>query len=143
MKSLIVILAIVFMGHQSQAQRWLKITKEKMETYNSYLRDWTGWPGAYSYFGEGYEPVLKITNLDTQGTDFLVSYVYNNSTSNLTVTYDGYDANNNWYKYTDVNGDQICIVGATMSSLAQNGWPGNHVQIYLWVYSEDYALLYE
>ena len=59
------------------------------------------------------------------------------------LSYSGYDNRNNWYKYIDANGDQVCILGATMSSLAQNGWPSTLVQIYFWIDSENYALLLE
>lgn len=40
----------------------------------------------------------------------------------------------------DQNGDEISIVGSTMSYLSQNGWPTNEVQIYFWIYSQNFAL---
>ncbi|MDR3716011.1 MAG: hypothetical protein P4L51_24665 [Puia sp.] len=144
MKLLFVMIAAILIGHSSQAQHRLKITKEKMEKYNAYSGGWSGWPEEYTYFQQGSEPVLEITNLDDRGVSFTLSVEVNGSRNSFTVSYTAYDAKNKWYKYTDENGDQVCIVGSTLSSLAQDGWPeGNRVQIYFWIYSQNYALVLE
>jgi hypothetical protein len=142
MKLVIAILTLIFLGHQSEAQRQLKITREKMETRNPYSGAWLGWPNDYSYFQAGSEPVLELTNLDNNGS-FLVSSLINGQIDHLTVRYSGYDATNNWYRYVDSDGNSVCVLGATMSYLAQYGWPSNAVQIYFWDYSQNMAVVFE
>ncbi|MEO5889134.1 MAG: hypothetical protein ABIQ31_02720 [Ferruginibacter sp.] len=143
MKSLIVIFALTFLGYQSQSQKLLKIAKAKYKTYNTRLSIWNAWPDSYTYFQKDAEPILKITKLDDEGVNFSMSVSLNGSNNSFTVSYKSYNSKNNWYIYEDASGDQICVVGATLSYLAQNSWPSNLVQIYFWIDSENYALLLE
>jgi len=143
MKQLILMLAAVIFIHQANAQTKLKITRAKKETYSSYTQAWSGWPGSYTYFSEGSRPVILINRLDDQGSDFSLDVWVNGTHSNFTVSYKGYDSKNNWYRYSDNYGDEICVLGSTLSSLAQYGWPQELTQIYLWIYSQNYALVLE
>jgi len=141
MKQLIIILALAVAAGHTQAQTSLKITREKIE----YWREgaWTGWPGSYTYFSKGQEPVIEINMLDDDGYRFQIRSWINGSYNSFNVTYKSYDATNDWYKYTDESGDEICTRGSKLSYLARNGWPGGLTQIYLWAYSKSLAVVME
>ncbi len=139
MKTLFAIMLLF--ATQVNAQTSLKLTLGKRIVYDNYYGQWQSWPDQFNAFPSGQEPVLQINKLDDQGSDFSLRLYVNYQQYSFEVTFLRYDSENNWYIYEDANKDQICIVGSTMSQLAQYGWPGdNTVQIYFWVYSQDFAL---
>jgi len=143
MKNLFLIFAMSIFVSKIEAQTQLTFSRGKVEVFNPISDEWSGWPAEYTYFQSNLEPTIKVTNLDDQGVEFLIDFWYNGDHNRFTVTYNGYNATNDWYKYIDDAGDEICLRGATMSYLAQNGWPDTKVQVYFWLYSKDCALLVE
>lgn len=143
MKNLFLIFALSILVNKIDAQTNLTFKKGKMEVFDPIAGTWAGWPDEYNYFQINSEPMIKLTNLDDQGTEFLVDFWCNGEQNHFTVTYNGYNATNNWYKYNDDAGDEICVRGTTMSYLAQHGWPDSRVQIYFWIYSQNCAMLLE
>ncbi|SFE39358.1 hypothetical protein [Thermoflexibacter ruber] len=123
----------------------LKMSRAKVQYWNSSLEKWSGWPTEWSLFQEGNEPVFRITALGNSNPRFWVESWINGRYREFTVRYTDYDAQNDWFKYTveDGSGDQICVVGSTLSYLSQNGWPSNKVQIYMWIYSASFAIVLE
>lgn len=143
MKFLFALLAILVMGAQAEAQYRLKITNVREIKYDQTSQKWDEWPTTKESYTEGSEPILVMTSHDEQGAQYSISITTHGKESSFDVTYTGYDAKNKWYKYNDVSGNQVFILGTTMSRLARHGWPSTHVQIYVYVYTKNYALLLE
>jgi hypothetical protein len=123
----------------------LKMSRAKVQYWNTNSERWSGWPTEWQRFQEGKEPVLSIESLGGANPRFLIKSWINGSYREFTVRYKDYDANNDWFKYKveDGSNDEICIVGSTLSYLSQNGWPSNKVQIYMWIYSSNFAIVLE
>lgn len=139
--TLLLVFALVGTVSSISAQHRLKMTKVKMCYWNDYLEKWSSWPSDWTYFSSGEEPVVKFTRLDN-GSRFLVETWINGDYTSFRVTYTGYDPRNEWYEYEDANGDEVNVRNATMSDLARYGWPrGKTVEIYFWIYSEDFAMV--
>jgi hypothetical protein len=140
MKILIATLAISLICFHTEAQSRLRMTKAKVIHFVNGA--WEKWPDNYTYFEDGAGPLLEISSVNS-ATDFSIACTYNGSYNKFTVSYAGYELKNDWYKYVDAVSDQVCIKGATLYALAQNGWPSNHIQVYLWIDSQDMAILLE
>lgn len=139
MKTFILSCLAVLMFGTAFSQQRLLITKMREETWNSNDKSWSGWPSTFTYYDKGSEPILTITRLDNDGYKFRVDMDIKGEKYSFDVTYSGYDSKNDWYKYDDVDGNQICIVGSTMSKLSQYGWPDSLVDIYFWIYTDNIA----
>ncbi|RMG29647.1 MAG: hypothetical protein D6730_03540 [Bacteroidetes bacterium] len=143
-KTLFLLLStLVLFSTHTLAQKRLKLQKVKIQYWNDNLERWSGWPGSWTYLDDGKQPVMSITKLDDRGYRFKVQFWMSGEYFSFNTTYNGYDEDNEWHKYEDSNGDEIAIVGSTMSYLSKNGWPDNKVQVYFWLYSEDFALVME
>ncbi len=145
MKKIFFILLFISAGFTiSNAQTSLKLSQVKTQFWNTSLSKWSGWPNQWQYYSSGNEPVVKITNLDDSGVKFRIGVWASNDYYSFIVTYNGYDNKNKWYIYKDSDGNDIRVFGSTLSSLARYGWPENQrVQIYFWLYSENYAMVLE
>ncbi|MBS1529544.1 MAG: hypothetical protein JSU01_04485 [Bacteroidetes bacterium] len=111
----------------------------RMITFDTISRVWSPWPATWRTYPEGNQPVITITAKDSNGYLFHIDMLVSGQTYSFDVDYNGFDDKNNWTKYMDEHGDEIAIVGSTMTYLSQNGWPGNQVQIYFWIYSNHMA----
>jgi hypothetical protein len=124
------------------SQKLLKITHMKQTSYNTADNKWNEWPTEWSTYQAGGEPVMSLFMLDDSGYKFEVYVKTAAKEFTFDVTYAGFDANNNWSKYKDVNGDEVDITGSNMSNLSQYGWPDTTVYIYFWIYSQSTAYEY-
>ncbi|HVW15162.1 MAG TPA: hypothetical protein VHB54_15130 [Mucilaginibacter sp.] len=109
-------------------------------TWDTYNHVWSPWPTDWQQYEQGSEPIITLSGLDNDGYRFHIDMQVSGQTYSFEVAYNGFDDKNNWSKYMDQNGDEISVVGSTMSYLSQNGWPTNEVQIYFWIYSQNFAL---
>lgn len=140
--SVLLFLGFLLISGNSIAQKRLMMTRTMYQEWNASKKAWTGWPDDYVYYDEGDEPIIRFTKLDDEGIKFNVA-VWAPDKSEFEVTYKGYREDQDAHVYEDVNGDEVWIIGSTMSKLSTEGWPDNTVQIYFWIYSESYALLLE
>ncbi len=138
---LLILACLIF--NVAHSQMSLKITKMKQVTWSSYSNAWSPWPVDWRSYQRGAEPVITLYSLDDDGYKFRVITDINGQSFLFDVTFAGYDANNNWSKYKDVNGDEVDISGSTMTKLAMYGWPDSVVQIYFWIYSKGMGLVLE
>jgi len=83
---------------------------------------------------------LTLYRLDNDGYKFRVNMIIKGQNYTFDVAYSGYDDNNKWYKYKDENGDEIAVIGSTISKLSSYGWPDSVVQIYFWIYSQNLGI---
>ncbi len=145
MKKLFIVLMIsTIFATIAQAQNRLRLTKLKSTTFNKYASKWNSWPSVWSYFKEDQGPIIQSTGLDDRGVTFKIDTWISGKHSTFYVSYKRYDSKNGWYEYVDESGDEINVKGATLSYLSENGWPpGEKVQIYFWLFSEDMALVME
>jgi hypothetical protein len=137
----IALLALAFLiFNVAYAQRALKITRMREITWSQDSKTWTPWPTTWTDYAVDKTPIITIYNEDTTGYLFKVHMQIGTQQFDFEVAYNGFDDKNNWTKYMDQNGDEISIVGSTMSQLLQNGWPaGTTVNIYFWLYSSYMA----
>lgn len=135
-------LTFFLIANSSFSQTSLKMTKTMSQYWDTELSEWSGWPDEWSYYLEDEEPIIKFTKLDDEGSEFLVE-IWTPDYASFTVTYDGFNEEQDAHVYKDVNEDEVWIIGSTISELALNGWPDNTVQIYFWIYSDNYSLLLE
>jgi len=140
LKGFILFAVIFFIAIGAFAQRALKITKMRKVTWDTYSKVWSPWPTVWNTYDKGNEPIITITRLDDNGYRFKVDMVVSSQNYSFEVSYNGFDEKNNWTKYMDQNGDEIAIIGSTMSKLSQYGWPDSTVQIYFWIYSSNFGL---
>ena len=84
-----------------------------------------------------------MTKLDDTGRDFKVELWVSEEYFDFYVSYKSYDSKNGWSVYAEEDGDEVSILGTTLSYLCEKGWPSNKVQIYLWSYSDNYAIVME
>ena len=139
----LLVYALLFLSVNAFSQKSLKMTKAKFQSWNQYTEKWSGWSSNWQYFSKGKEPVLKLTKLDDEGSEFRVETWINDDYTDFSVAFKKYESENGWYVYEDSDGDQITIKGATLSSLCMYGWPKNVVQIYFWGYSRNFATVME
>lgn len=137
----IALLALVFLiFNGAYAQRSLKITRMRQVTWSPDSKTWTPWPTTWNTYASDQTPIITLYNENGTGYLFKVHMQIGTQQFDFEVAYNGFDDKNNWTKYMDQNGDEINIVGATMSQLSQNGWPaGTTVDIYFWLYSNSMA----
>lgn len=140
LKGFLMIMLMLATCGQAMAQRALKISRMRKVTWDSYNRAWSPWPATWSSYEKGNEPIITITRLDDNGYQFKVDMLVSSQNFSFNVSYNGFDEKNNWTKYMDPNGDEVAIVGSTMSKLSQYGWPDSVVQIYFWIYSSSMGL---
>lgn len=135
---MICLLCIIFLAFNTAfAQQALKITKMREVKWDSYSREWSPWPVDWRSYTAGNEPIITLYRLDNDGYRFRVNMTIGVQRFSFDVSYNGFDQKNNWSKYADANGDEVDIVGSTMSKLSQYGWPDSVVQIYFWIYSSN------
>ena len=134
--------AFFLVSTSSFSQKSLKMTRTMTQYWSEFNKEWTGWPETYDYYEEGNEPIIKFTKLDVDGKEFLVE-IWTPDHASFKVSYTGFREDQNAHVYEDSSGDEVWILGSTISYLSMNGWPDNVVSIYFWIYSEDYALLME
>ena len=136
-------LGFLLIGSNGISQKRLMMTRTMLNTWDENANEWAGWPDEYTYYNEGEEPIIQFTKLDDEGVEFRVS-VETEDVSEFTVSYTGFREDQDAHVYEDSAGDEIWIIGSTMSQLAQNGWPDEtNVTIYFWIYSDNYSLLLE
>jgi hypothetical protein len=133
-------LMALFMANIACAQKSLKITKMRQITWDPNARTWSPWPTDWRMYPQGSQPILTITAKDNAGYIFHIDMLVGGQTYSFDVDYNGFDTKSNWTKYMDQHGDEISIVGSTLTYLSQSGWPANEVQIYFWIYSNNMAL---
>jgi hypothetical protein len=134
----ICLLGITFLAFNTAfAQQALKITRMREVKWDSYSRAWSPWPVDWRSYQAGNEPIISLSRLDNDGYRFRVDMRIGAQSFSFDVAYSGFDQKNNWSKYADANGDEVDIVGSTMSKLSQYGWPDSVVQIYFWIYSSN------
>jgi hypothetical protein len=122
------------------AQKSLKITKVRQITWYPDSHTWSPWPTDWRIYPVDSQPIITISKKDDTGYMFHIDMVVGAQTFSFDIDYNGFDDKNNWTKYMDEAGDEITIVGSNLSYLSQNGWPGNAVQIYFWIYSNNMAM---
>lgn len=142
-KSVFLLFITFLIVNAAYSQKALKITRMKHVTWDRYTREWSPWPSGWRSYESGSEPILTLYRLDDNGYTFQVSMKTSEGNFSFDVAFAGYDDNNNWSKYKDVNGDEIDISGSTMSKLSLYGWPDSVVQIYLWIYSSNEGFVLE
>lgn len=120
------------------AQPLLRTEHAKMCYFNNGA--WADWPDDWTDLTARF----RFTQVDAFALVFRVELTLAGFSVNSRFTYEGYDSDNNWFKYKEVNGtDVICIEGVRMSYLANNGWPSYTVRIYIWSKSNSIALVFE
>jgi len=123
------------------SQMALKITRMKKISWNSYYGKWSDWPAEWTSYEVGREPILTLYRLDTDGYLFKVYMKIGDQEFSFDFAYEKYDADKNWYQYTDGKGNEIAVQGSTLSKLSLYGWPDSTVEIYFWVsYDSAFAL---
>jgi hypothetical protein len=141
-KIFLVCITVLIVG-VAYPQKALKITRMKGVGWDSYNNKWNEWPAEWRPYQVGSEPILTLYRLDDDGYSFRVNMTIKEQLFSFDITYAGFDQNNNWAKYKDVNGDEVDVAGSTMSNLSLNGWPDTTVQIYFWIYSQNIAYALE
>ncbi|HWD86652.1 MAG TPA: hypothetical protein VG367_00900 [Mucilaginibacter sp.] len=130
---------ILFTSSIAWSQKSLKITRMRQITWDTVSRVWSPWPATWNTYPQGNQPILTITGKDSNDYAFHIDMQVGGQTYSFDVDYNGFDEKNNWTKYMDEHGDEIAIVGTAMTYLSQNGWPGNPVHIYFWIYTNHMA----
>jgi hypothetical protein len=140
LKKLFLLCFGVLIFSAAYSQKALKIIRMRQVGWDTENKAWSPWRDEWKTFDEGCEPVMTLYTLDNEGCKFRVDVTVKGMEFIFDVTYTGYDDYNKWYKYQDENGDEIAVVGSTISKLSLNGWPDTPVQLYFWVYTDQIAL---
>jgi hypothetical protein len=136
-------MGFLLIGSNAISQKRLMMSRSMMQTWDESAKEWSGWPSEYTSYADGDEPILQFTKLDDEGIEFNVA-IWAPDKSDFDVKYTGFREDQDAHVYEDSAGDEIWIIGATMSELSKNGWPeGTTVSIYFWIYSDNYSLLLE
>ncbi len=131
---------LIIMPFLVQCQPRLKTTRLKMIQYNSSSQRWGEWPDEWTY----REVFFRFTQLDVLALTFRVEITINGKPEYTRYRYLGYDIDNNWYKYQEIDGtDLIKIVGVKMSYLATKGWPDYNVQIYAFSVKDKVGFVFD